>query len=469
MAKTTKIHQKTQNLSLLLRLSDLMWILLLLWLLYLIRGLASYQHYFLVSVIVALAFLGIAELMGLYKFLSLTAIKNGLIILWKIWLLVIALLILFQYILKISAEFSRFVMLSWFIIPLTLSIWHLFFKTIVIKYYDKLENNHCKAVVVGINSYAVQFVEEVIYKNKSSIDFQGFCDERIEKPVFNENQHTYPVLGNTEKMLELAKLGKIDLVYLAISLSEEERLKNLIFELSDTTVSVHVILPDIFNDMLHSRIVKQNKFLAISVYETPLGGIINDWLKRTEDIILGSVTIIIITLPMLFIALMIKVTSRGPILFKQERYGLNGDIIEVWKFRSMNVCENGNIAKQAVKNDARITWFGRFLRRSSLDELPQFIQVLRGDMSIVGPRPHPIILNEQHRERIPGYMLRHKVKPGITGWAQVNGWRGETDTLEKMQRRVEFDLEYIRNWSLWFDLKIILLTVFKGVFHKNAY
>jgi len=166
---------------------------------------------------------------------------------------------------------------------------------------------------------------------------------------------------------------------------------------------------------------------------------------------------------------LIKLTSKGPILYKQERHGWNGKTIKVYKFRSMSVVENNSEFVQATKNDSRITPLGRFLRQSSLDELPQFINVLQGRMSVVGPRPHAVSMNHDYKEKVANYMQRHKVKPGITGWAQVNGFRGETDTLDKMEKRVEFDLFYIQNWSLWLDLKIIFLTVLKGFFGKNAY
>jgi putative colanic acid biosynthesis UDP-glucose lipid carrier transferase len=172
---------------------------------------------------------------------------------------------------------------------------------------------------------------------------------------------------------------------------------------------------------------------------------------------------------MAIIAIAIKLTSPGPILFKQRRYGLGGEEILVWKFRSMNVCEDGKEVNQAQKEDSRFTPIGKFIRRTSLDELPQFFNVLSGSMSIVGPRPHAIAHNELYRSQIEGYMLRHLVKPGITGLAQVNGWRGETDTNEKMEKRVEYDLQYLRTWSLLLDLKIIALTIIKGFINKNAY
>jgi putative colanic acid biosynthesis UDP-glucose lipid carrier transferase len=176
-----------------------------------------------------------------------------------------------------------------------------------------------------------------------------------------------------------------------------------------------------------------------------------------------------IAIPMLIISILIKLDSRGPIFFKQKRYGLDGKAINVWKFRSMTVADNGSVVKQATKGDARITKLGAILRKTSLDELPQFINVLQGHMSIVGPRPHAVAHNEEYRKLVDFYMLRHKMKPGITGWAQINGWRGETDTLEKMEKRIEFDLEYIRQWSLLLDIRIVFLTVFKGFINKNAY
>jgi putative colanic acid biosynthesis UDP-glucose lipid carrier transferase len=207
---------------------------------------------------------------------------------------------------------------------------------------------------------------------------------------------------------------------------------------------------------------------VVSVYESPFYGI-DGWVKRAEDVVIGSLIMVLIAPFLLLIGLGIKLTSPGPVLFKQRRYGLKGEIVEVWKFRSMSVCDDGATVVQAQKNDARVTRFGAFLRRTSLDELPQFINVLQGQMSIVGPRPHAVAHNEQYRRLIHGYMLRHKVKPGITGWAQINGWRGETDTLDKMQGRVDCDLAYVRNWSLWLDIKIIFMTILKGFVGRNVY
>jgi putative colanic acid biosynthesis UDP-glucose lipid carrier transferase len=258
------------------------------------------------------------------------------------------------------------------------------------------------------------------------------------------------------------------LVYLALPMRAEGRIKDVLHKLADSTALVYVV-PDVFAfELLNAKLVNMDGIPAVSVYEGPFYGI-NDWIKRGEDIVIGSLITILILPLLLVLALGVKLSSPGPVIFKQRRYGFNGKEISIWKFRTMTVCEDGPEIPQAKRNDPRITKFGGFLRRTSLDELPQFINVLQGRMSIVGPRPHAVAHNEFYRTLIPGYMLRHKVKPGITGWAQVNGWRGETDTLEKMQMRVKYDLEYTRNWSLWLDLKIIFVTVFHGFGGKNAY
>ncbi|WP_330982381.1 MULTISPECIES: undecaprenyl-phosphate glucose phosphotransferase [Enterobacterales] len=274
--------------------------------------------------------------------------------------------------------------------------------------------------------------------------------------------------GNYVQLLEDARGGKIHNVYIALSMQDEVRIKDLVRDLADTTCSV-ILIPDVFTfNILHSRIDEVNGVPVVPLYDTPLSGL-NRVIKRLEDIVLASLILLLISPVLLCISLAVKFTSPGPIIFRQTRYGMDGKPIKVWKFRSMKVMENDAVVTQATQNDPRVTPVGNFLRRTSLDELPQFINVLTGGMSIVGPRPHAVAHNEQYRQLIEGYMLRHKVKPGITGWAQINGWRGETDTLEKMEKRVEFDLEYIREWSLWFDIRIVFLTVFKGFVNKAAY
>ncbi len=277
-----------------------------------------------------------------------------------------------------------------------------------------------------------------------------------------------PYVGDFNKLIEDAKSGKLDRIYLATKMSDYESLIRIVSELTDTTCSVSLI-PDIFTfNILQSRTEEINGVPVVPLFDTPLNGI-NMILKRIEDIFFSTLIILLISPVLIIIALLIKLTSPGPVLFKQTRYGMDGKAIKVWKFRSMKVMENDDTVIQATKNDARVTKIGSYLRRTSLDELPQFINVLLGSMSIVGPRPHAVTHNEQYRKLIQGYMLRHKVKPGITGLAQINGWRGETDTLDKMEKRIECDLEYIRTWSLFLDVKIIILTIFKGFVGKTVY
>jgi putative colanic acid biosynthesis UDP-glucose lipid carrier transferase len=238
--------------------------------------------------------------------------------------------------------------------------------------------------------------------------------------------------------------------------------------LSDTTASVYIV-PDFFVfQLLYSRWTDVLGLPVVSVFESPIYGI-DGLAKQVSDLVLGSLFLLLAAAPMALIALGIKLTSPGPAFFRQKRYGLDGREIRIWKFRSMDVCEDGPALVQAKPSDPRVTWLGAILRRTSLDELPQLFNVLAGDMSLVGPRPHASAQNEEYRSQIQGYMLRHKVKPGITGLAQVNGWRGGTDSPEKMRKRIECDLHYIHEWSLWLDVTILFRTVFVVLSAKNAY
>jgi putative colanic acid biosysnthesis UDP-glucose lipid carrier transferase len=281
-----------------------------------------------------------------------------------------------------------------------------------------------------------------------------------------ERLKTRPDMGGIRKFVEQEG---IDQVWLALPLSEERKIRAIYDELRQTTVDVRLV-PEVSGLRLLNRSITDVAGLpVVDLSYSPMNGG-NEWVKLIEDQLL-ALTILILTSPLLLvIACAVKLTSPGPVLFRQKRHGLGGGEIEVYKFRSMVHRENADSeAVQAGVDDRRVTRLGAFLRRTSLDELPQLINVLQGRMSMVGPRPHPVWLNEMHMSRIDSYAQRHKVKPGITGWAQVNGYRGETDTLEKMQKRVEYDLYYIENWSVWFDLRIILLTIFKGFTSPNAH
>lgn len=270
-------------------------------------------------------------------------------------------------------------------------------------------------------------------------------------------------------LVELVSAGRVDQVWIVLPLKEEGRLRELIDGLALTSVEVKYV-PDLFGFRLFSHSLSEVGGLPVlNLCSTPMQGL-NQVIKAVEDRVLSVLFLLILSPLILLVAVGVKLSSPGPVFFKQARLGLGGKVIHVLKFRSMVVhAETGGKVTQATRTDPRITPFGAFIRRTSLDELPQFFNVLLGDMSIVGPRPHALAHNDEYKDLVDDYMHRHRVKPGITGWAQVNGFRGETDTLDKMQRRVEYDLYYIQHWSIWFDLKIIVLTVFKGFLNKNAY
>lgn len=295
----------------------------------------------------------------------------------------------------------------------------------------------------------------------------GFVVRGVYDDIKLDDYNGVPYGGNINDLIKDAREGKLDRVYIALGMHDEIKIKNIVGQLTDTTCSV-LLIPDIFTfNILQSRTEEINGVPVVPLFDTPLNGI-NMVVKRLEDIVVSSIILLLISPLLACIACAVKFTSPGPVIFRQVRYGMDGKSILVWKFRSMTVMENDNVI-QATKIDVRITKIGKFLRSTSLDELPQFFNVFLGQMSVVGPRPHAVAHNEQYRTLIQGYMLRHKVKPGITGLAQINGWRGETDTLDKMEKRIEYDLLYIRGWSIWLDLKIIFLTVLKGFINKSAY
>jgi putative colanic acid biosynthesis UDP-glucose lipid carrier transferase len=277
-----------------------------------------------------------------------------------------------------------------------------------------------------------------------------------------------PRLGTLADVGDYLARHNVNEVYISLPLSSQPRITRLLASLQNSTASVY-LAPDVFGiSIIQGRLQDLGGVPIVGMLETPFTGV-NELAKRFSDIVLASLILLLISPVLLVVALGVKLTSPGPVIFRQRRNGLNGEEITVYKFRSMTATDNGAVVPQARRNDPRITPFGAFLRRTSLDELPQFVNVLQGRMSIVGPRPHAVAHNEQYRSLIQAYMLRHKVRPGITGWAQVNGLRGETETVDKMQARVEYDLEYLRNWSLLFDLRIIARTLKLVLFDRRAY
>lgn len=328
--------------------------------------------------------------------------------------------------------------------------------------------NTRRVAICGVNKLGVQLARNLQASPGLGLDVAGFFDDRPAARTKGVPADLGNQIGSTDNLVEQARNGQIDTIYITFPMRAEKRISTLLGKLADTTASVYIV-PDFFVfELMHARWTSIDGLPAVSVHENPLYGV-SGLLKRCADLAMATLLLAILSIPMALIAALVKLSSKGPVFFRQKRYGLDGREILVWKFRSMRTTDNGPVVKQATKQDPRITPLGNILRRTSLDELPQLFNVIEGSMSLVGPRPHATAHNEQYRSLIDGYMLRHKVKPGITGLAQVMGFRGETETLDKMQGRVRYDHEYIRHWSLWMDLKILFKTFAVVLKQENAY
>ncbi|AOS97223.1 UDP-glucose:undecaprenyl-phosphate glucose-1-phosphate transferase [Microbulbifer aggregans] len=387
------------------------------------------------------------------------------------WCVLLGVALSVIYVTKTSDLFSRLVIGCWAVSTGVLFIAWRFSHRLLLMFLRTRGYNSRKAVIIGLNESGLRLAGNIEAEVHLGIKLSGFYRseyDQVDEKMLDGFGPRYSVLGDVAQALADARDGKVDLCYIALPLRAEKHIAQLLIEFADTPATVHVVTDLFVSNLIHGRLYHVGDSNILSVYDTPIEGI-TGWIKRVEDLVLSAVILTVISPLMLVIGLAIKVTSPGPAIFKQTRYGLDGRPIDVWKFRTMSTQDNGEIVVQACKNDRRVTPIGRFLRKTSLDELPQFINVLQGSMSVVGPRPHAVAHNEQYRKCVSGYMLRHKVKPGITGWAQINGWRGETDTIEKMEKRVEYDLQYIRHWSLLLDVKILFATIMIGFINKNAY
>lgn len=383
------------------------------------------------------------------------------------WIMLAGCLWLLGVVTSTTGQFPRNPILAWFAVtPLALLVSEWVARQ-MLRTMAAQKNRRRSAVIVGANSLGNELYAKINNDAYLGIEVVGFFDDRVQMRLA-ENMLDR-VIGKMDAVAPYVLEHNVDLVYISMPMTPNQRVLNLIDELCDSTASVYFV-PDMFMfDLINARFDHVNGVPVVSIRDTPYFGV-RGFIKRLSDIVIASLVLLLILPLMALIAIGVKLSSRGPVLFKQRRYGLDGEEIKVFKFRSMTVAEDGDRVVQATKNDQRVTRFGGFLRKTSLDELPQFINVLQGRMSVVGPRPHAVAHNETYRKVIKGYMIRHKVKPGITGWAQVNGLRGETETLEKMSARIEYDLEYIRNWTLLLDLWIIMKTV-KVVFvsDENAF
>ena len=384
------------------------------------------------------------------------------------WLATFLFLIFVIFAAKTSGQFSRFVLISWLFVTPVLLIANRYLLRTVQANLKRVGINNRTIAIAGITEQGLRFANAVENQPDSGFQIAGFYDLDCHQVSTVELPNHYARIGDKAAMVEAARNGEWDQIYIAPSLGQQAASIGLINELSETITPIRLIPDNFTQSLLHSRYLEIADTPVLCIYDSPLAAH-HVFLKRLEDIFFGLILLALTSPVMLLIATVIKLTSPGPVLFKQTRHGLRGEKFQVLKFRTMTVCENGDNIKQATRNDCRITRIGAFLRKTSLDELPQFLNVLQGNMSVVGPRPHAVAHNEEYRQLIPGYMLRHLMKPGITGLAQIHGWRGETDTLFKMQKRVEYDMEYIHRWSLALDIKIIFVTAFKTLYDKNAY
>ena len=326
--------------------------------------------------------------------------------------------------------------------------------------------NRRSVVFVGCNDASRHLAERFAHHSALCMTVEGFFDDRsLARLPASER---FSMLGSLAEMPEYVKRRGVDVIFIALPLRHIPRVHDVVEALADTTASLYYV-PDVpLSDLVQAQMHEIFGVPVIAMRETPFHGY-RGVAKRLMDVTIASAALLVLAPALLAIAAAIKVTSPGPVLFRQRRYGLEGREIVIYKFRTMSVAEDNGWLAQARRDDPRVTQFGRFLRRWSLDEFPQLINVLQGRMSLVGPRPHAVGHNEEYRRLIRGYMVRHKALPGITGLAQVKGFRGETRTLHEMQARVRCDLEYLRNWSLLLDLKILLLTLPKLLHTDKAY
>jgi putative colanic acid biosynthesis UDP-glucose lipid carrier transferase len=383
------------------------------------------------------------------------------------WSCVVAVLVFLAFSFKLTHVFSRNIILSWFLAtPIALLLADSL-RSPVTKWLATGKGIVQRYIIIGANDVGLELARR-IEQGHAGNQFCGFLDYRSSDRLGELSHQSVTGSCSAHDLADFVRSNSISRVYLALPISTAPRIQELVSELRDTTASVYFV-PNIFAfDLVQARCVEINGMPAFSICDSPLQGISSLW-KRVFDVALASIALIVSWPVLLAVALAIKQSSAGPVLFKQRRYGLNGEEILIYKFRSMTVCEDGTEVAQATPLDGRVTPLGAFLRRTSLDEVPQIFNILEGKMSFVGPRPHAVAHNEVYRKLINGYMIRHKVRPGITGWAQVNGLRGETSTIDKMHQRVQYDLDYLKNWSFWLDLKIIARTALIIFNDRNAY
>lgn len=472
MKKGLSLKEHSTSLSIILRIIDCVGLLLAGLLSYWLRFSnldlsITYKNVLLLGVLIGAASL---SFFGAYRAWRGATFTSEIQCVVSATLTTFLLLIISGFVTQSSELFSRIWVVSWLLTSTTII---LVYRLILRKTLGALRAkgfNIRAVIIIGDGVLAQQVAERLEQHPEMGLIVQGIIGTHEQTCSLTTHKGTVvPYLGNLNDLESIAKKNKTDQVWIALPMSEVEKMEQVQSTLSNSSIAIRMV-PDIFGfRLLNQSMTEVAGLPVINISTSHMLEGKNRFLKSLEDKILASIILLLISPILITLAITIKLTSKGPILFKQYRTGANGQDFKVYKFRSMVVHnEEGGKVTQATKGDSRITPIGAFMRRTSLDELPQFINVLQGRMSIVGPRPHALAHNEHYKTLVESYMRRHMVKPGITGWAQVNGFRGETDTIDKMESRVEYDLYYIENWSVWFDLRIIFLTVFKGFIHKNA-
>ena len=382
------------------------------------------------------------------------------------WVVLLASLLGIAYVTKSTGFYSRRIVLTWAVVTPALLV------PVAIVMQEVLRRMMCHplnarpTVFVGYNEASRKLATQLRSSREYCMTVQGFFDDRAEVRLQLDGKDR--LLGRLTELADWVKTHSVEVIFIALPIGHLPRITHLLNDLRDTTASIYYA-PDLLTfDLIQARTGSINGIPVIAMCETPIYGL-RGMTKRVTDVVIASLALMALMPLLIAVAIWIRSTSPGPVIFKQRRYGLNGEQIIVYKFRTMHVSEDGSEITQASRGDPRITSAGKLLRKFSLDELPQLFNVVQGRMSLVGPRPHAVAHNEMYRKLIDGYMVRHKVLPGITGLAQVRGLRGETQTLEQMEARVRCDLEYLRNWSVGLDLQILVRTALRVWHDRTAF
>lgn len=423
-------------------------------------------HYLMLAVLVFFVSSQLFERVDLFQLRPTELVVRAMRDIFFAWPLTVGIIGFLIWATHYDRIYNLQALVTWFVItPVPLVLGH-FTAHWILRAMARSESAQKRMVIIGASDLSIRLANTVTADPLVGVQMLGFFDDRHPRRLPTLGK--YHVVGGVEQVAKFVREKNVNLVFISLPMAAQPRIVKLLDSLRDSTASIY-FLPDVFAfDLIQARFDEIDGMPVVAVCETPYSGV-NALLKRWFDIAVTLAALAVLWPLLLAAAIGVKLSSPGPVIFKQRRYGLDGREIAVYKFRSMRAMDNGAVVKQATKDDPRITKFGAFIRKTSIDELPQLFNVLAGSMSLVGPRPHAVAHNEQYRKLIKGYMLRHKVQPGITGWAQVNGLRGETETVDKMRARVDHDLYYLRNWSLSLDLWIIVKTAFVLLRQKTAY